>query len=411
MVARLASSTLSAERRSWVAAALAGSAIFVVAWSLLHVWHWGGYQIIDTPVYQRYGDAVVAGQVPYRDFGLEYPPGALPAFVVPALFPSGAYRGAFEALMLACGLAMVVLVARAAAALGATGIRLYAPPVLVGAAPLALGTVVLTRFDLWPAALTAAALTALLTGRDRVGAGLLGLATAAKFYPAVLLPLALVWTLRRHGRRGAFVAFGVFAAVALAVVLPFAVLAPHGVASSLARHAGRPLQIESLGAALLLAGNLLELYDPRVVFSDGSQNLDGRLAETLAAAQTALQGLALVVVWILFARSRPTGTALVAASASAVTAFVAFGKVLSPQFLIWLIPLVPLIAVGSGIAAPALFATSLVLTQLWFPSRYWDVVRLEPVGWLVLLRDLVLVALLAVLLRALARARATARTA
>jgi len=411
VVTRLASFTQSAERGNWVAAALAGSAMFVVAWSLLHVGPWGGYQIIDTPVYQRYGDAVVAGQVPYRDFGLEYPPGALPAFVVPSLFPSGAYRGAFEALMLACGIAIVLLVARAAAALGATGVRLYAPPVLAGAAPLALGTVVLTRFDLWPAALTAAALAALLTGRDRVGAGVLGLATAAKLYPVVLLPLALVWTLRRRGRREALVALGVFAAVGLAVVLPFAIVAPHGVASSLARQAERPLQIESLGSALLLAGNLLELYDPRVVFSHGSQNLGGALADTLAAAQTALQALVLVFVWVLFARSRPTGTALVVASACVVTAFVTFGKVLSPQFLIWLIPLVPLVVVGSGIAAPALFAVALVLTQLWFPSRYWDVVGLEPVGWLVLLRDLALVALLVVLLRALARAGATARSA
>jgi glycosyl transferase family 87 len=385
--------------------------MFVVAWALLHVGPWAGYQIVDTPVYQQYGDAVIAGQIPYRDFGVEYPPGALPAFVVPSLFSSGAYRGAFEALMLACGLAMVLFVARAAAALGATGIRLYAPPVLAGVAPLALGTVVLTRFDLWPAALTAAALASLLTGRDRVGAGVLGLAAAAKLYPAVLLPLALVWTLRRRGRREALLALGVFAAVGLAVVLPFAIVAPHGVASSLARQAERPLQIESLGSALLLAGNLLELYDPRVVFSHGSQNLGGGLANTLAAALTALQALVLVFIWVLFARSRPTGIALVAASASVLTAFVAFGKVLSPQFLIWLIPLVPLVAVGSGIAAPALFAVSLVMTQLWFPSRYWDVVGLKSVGWVVLLRDLALLALLAVLLRVTARALGTARRA
>ena len=38
-------------------------------------------QIVDTPVYQRYGDAIDDGQVPYRDFALEYPPGALPVFV------------------------------------------------------------------------------------------------------------------------------------------------------------------------------------------------------------------------------------------------------------------------------------------------------------------------------------------
>src|SRR5947207_10786789 len=46
--------------------------------------------IIDTPVYEKYGDAMADGKVPYRDFRVEYPPAALPAFVLPAL---GARRG------------------------------------------------------------------------------------------------------------------------------------------------------------------------------------------------------------------------------------------------------------------------------------------------------------------------------
>jgi hypothetical protein len=81
-----------------------------------------------------------------------------------------------------------------------------------------------------------------------------------------------------------------------------------------------------------------------------------------------------------------------------VTAFVALGKVLSPQFLIWLVPVVVLARRWS---ANAMLAAALVLTQLWFPFRYWDLVReLDPrVSWLVLARDLVLVALVATLAR------------
>jgi hypothetical protein len=45
----------------------------------------------------------------------------------------------------------------------------------------------------------------------------------------------------------------------------------------------------------------------------------------------------------------------------------------------------------------------MVTTQLWFPFRYWDVVALEPVGWLVVVRNLLLVALYAILLVALSR--------
>ena len=55
-------------------------------------------------------------------------------------------------------------------------------------------------------------------------------------------------------------------------------------------------------------------------------------------------------------------------SAAAVVAFVALGKVLSPQFLIWLAPLVPLVAGRRGLRASVLLVVALVLTQLWFPS-------------------------------------------
>ena len=51
--------------------------------SLLLLWRGGGDG--DTAELRRYGDAVLAGQVPYRDFRLEYPPGAIPFFTVPSL--------------------------------------------------------------------------------------------------------------------------------------------------------------------------------------------------------------------------------------------------------------------------------------------------------------------------------------
>jgi hypothetical protein len=50
-------------------------------------------------------------------------------------------------------------------------------------------------------------------------------------------------------------------------------------------------------------------------------------------------------------------------------------------------------------------AAAYVTTHLWFPTRYWDVVALEPVGWLVLIRNLLLVALTVALVAALATRR------
>jgi hypothetical protein len=82
-----------------------------------------------------------------------------------------------------------------------------------------------------------------------------------------------------------------------------------------------------------------------------------------------------------------------------VVAFVAFGKVLSPQFLIWLVPLVVLVGGRRGLVAGSLLAAALVATQLWFPFRYWDwALTLDGgVSWLVLARDLLLCGLLLVL--------------
>src|SRR5205823_7780886 len=132
----------------------------------------------------------------------------------------------------------------------------------------------------------------------------------------------------------------------------------------------------------------------------GSQNLVGVGPDVLAGLVTALQAAALIGIWVWFARGPADRERLVRASAAAVCAFIALGKVFSPQFLIWLVPLVPLVRGRRGLAASAVFAGALVLTQAWFPFRYWDLaLRFDPfASWLVLARDVAMVALLALLL-------------
>ncbi len=410
MSAKSESSSRSADAGLVLLTLAVGLGLLTASWGALHLPPFDGYQIIDTPVYQEYGEAMAAGEIPYRDFELEYPPGALPMFWLPTLGPAEHYGSIFEALMWVCAAALLAFVVRGAAALGTSPQGLLGVAVGVAVFPLALGTVVLTRYDLWPAALTAAALAAVLARRERLGLAVLGIAVAAKIYPLALLPPLLVYVARRSGRREAAIAFGAFAAVLVAIVLPFALVAPDGLVDSIERQLDRPLQIESLGSSLLLAGHQLGFYDATVVSSHGSQNLTGPLPDTLATVQTVLQAAALVAVWLLFARGPATPTRLVAACAASVVVFVAFGKVLSPQFLIWLVPVAALVSGRAGLVAGAFLAAALVATHLWFPTRYWDVVDLEPAGWLVLVRNLLLVALVVVLAVATARAPAPART-
>jgi uncharacterized membrane protein len=357
------------------AEALAAAGLFLACFGLVHRWFWAHGQLVDWPTYRNYGDAILHhGRIPYRDFAVEYPPGALPPFIAAAPFAD--YAGAFAWLMAACGVALVFVVAsvRPAAAF------------FVALAPVLAGSLILSRFDLWPALLATAAIVALLAERHRLGWGLLGAAVAAKLWPLVIVPLALVWSIRR-GRGWSALAGAV---VVAAIFLPFVLLSPHGVWSSLRGQASRPLQIESLGASLFMT-----FSHPVVISSHGSRNVDGHGG--VGTTFTVLQIVVLIALWVAFARGQATGDRFVRYSAAAVCAFIAFGKVLSPQFLLWLVPLVPLVRGRRGLAATVLLTLALVLTQVWFPQRYWGYADWYRLAGVVFARDLVLVVLLAVL--------------
>src|SRR5207248_1399494 len=59
----------------------------------------------DVHLYQGFAHAVFDGRVPYRDFFMEYPPGALAVFLPPDLVGSSHYNAAFKVLMAVCGAA------------------------------------------------------------------------------------------------------------------------------------------------------------------------------------------------------------------------------------------------------------------------------------------------------------------
>ena len=375
-------------------------AVFVGTWTALHYGFYTHRQIIDTPVYQHYGNEIAHGHVPYRDFRLEYPPGALPMFALPGLVSHGGrdqdvrpgFRRTFETLMWMCGAIALLAMASILRVLGGA---LWAPLLFAALAPLALGTVILSRFDLWPAALAVTGIAALLGARVRLGHLLLGVGAAAKFYPGVLLPLAVAYVWKTRGRREALVCLALAAGIFTLVFLPFVVLAPEGVWHSISVQLGRPLQVESLGAAFLLVAHNVFGFGLAGETSHGSQNVAGTAAGVLGVVTTVLQLGVLVWIWWAFARGPATAAALVRSSAAAVCAFVAFGKVLSPQFLIWLIPVVPLVRGRRGLWASLLLLASLVLTQIWFPFRYFRLALDFESGlsWVLLARDLALVAL------------------
>jgi hypothetical protein len=358
-----------------------------------------GRRFRDVGLYGDYGQALLDGRIPYRDFFVEYPPGGFLVFTLPALLPDGWYLHSFKVFMALLGVATLFAVAIVLARLGANGARLYAALGVVALSPLVLGPVSLNTYDVFPALLVVAAVAALLYGRDAAALALLGVAFAAKLYAAALLPLFVLWLWRR--RRPLTAPLVAFAAAAVVLMGPFALIGWDGLVDSVEAQGGRALQIESLGAAVLLAAHRLGLYDAEVVMGSTaalSRDLAGGLPDALAAATTLVQLAALALVAVLFARGRPDGERLVVGTAATLAGFLAFSRFISPQYLVWLIPVVPLVAGLPGAIAAALLGVALLLGRLWF-FHYRELFALEGIVWLVVLRDLLLVALYAVLVR------------
>jgi hypothetical protein len=364
----------------------AASALFGL--SLILLWRGGGDG--DTVELQRYGDAVLGGQVPYRDFHLEYPPGAVPFFTIPSLGPEHDYLTIFRLLAIAGVLVGLALLALLLERLDAPRQWAYAALAFAAIAPALLGAFSLRRFDVWPAALCVGALLLLVDRKPGWAFAALAAAALVKTYPAALLPIALLFVDRRERLRGLVV----FCAVGLAVLAPFAAVAHAGLYNAYAQQWNRHLQLESFGASALLALH----HAGRIAFDSGSQSLFGGAADALSKVQTVLQVVGILGTAALFARSRRTPVDLAAAAATTVAVAALAGKVLSPQFLLWLAPLVLLSR--SRIAA-ALLAGAMLLTNLLFPDRYAGLIaRHSGEIWLLVVRNALLLGLLAALFAA-----------
>jgi hypothetical protein len=86
--------------------------------------------------------------------------------------------------------------------------------------------------------------------------------------------------------------------------------------------------------------------------------------------------------------------------------------VLSPQFLLWLLPVAALVAGRRALTALGILVAACIVTRGWFPDRYRLLAdRLDShASWLVLLRDVLLAGLLAVFLVVLRARSGSARS-
>jgi glycosyl transferase family 87 len=363
---------------------------------------WSDERVNDLFVYRVFAEPVLGGALPYRDVFLEYPPLAAPAIALPGVAGTGeeVFRAAFAGWTLLLAAAVVLLCGALAVRTGGDARRAMFAAALM---PLLCGALVRTHFDLAPVALLLGALLLVVSGRPRSGMAVLGLAAMTKGFPLVAAPAGLAWLATRVDRRTLLQsAAALLAALALPAAAALAI-SPNGALDAVTYHLERPVQIESLPASGVPLVDELGAGEADSVKSHRSDGLEHPAADalTLICLMVMLASVALVT-----ARARGNSRQLVLASLAAVAAFAALGKVLSPQYILWLVPLGALAFAWRLRALAAAIAAAAVLTQVEFPARYFDLVDREPFPIAVIAaRNLLLLAVLVLALRALRPSR------
>ncbi|MGH2480442.1 MAG: hypothetical protein ACRDHW_12375, partial [Ktedonobacteraceae bacterium] len=274
----------------------------------------------------------------------EYPPLTLLLFSLPLLVPLPYYALAFGLLMLLVAAAIYWLLARSDARGAAPLFLLY----------LVLGTiaVVQERFDLLPAACTLICVLAAERGRWRTAYLALALGVLFKLYPIVMLPALFLAEQRAHligqedmmgrkmwwasKRRWQWQNSLLFAGLLLVVMGGFALLnVNEALIGPLQYFVARPAQIESLAGSVIWASGLFGVpYTPQFAF--GSVNLNSDLMRLISPVDTLLTIVGILgVLWLQWRKKIDLAQALVAL----LCMLLVTGKVFSPQYLIWLFPL------------------------------------------------------------------------
>jgi uncharacterized membrane protein len=346
---------------------------------------------------------MLSGHIPYRDFPSEYPPLALLFFLLPGLFlqTTVPYSWAFATELILCD-ALVIFFMVDLSPLLKIPVKhsLGAYTLLI----LAVGPIVVSRYDILPAMLALAALWAFMRERIGLAWAAAALGVIAKMYPALIVPLFIIYHLKNRQYRQLAKGGAIFLAIVLIGTIPWLVIDAPGFWHSMSYHFNRGLHIESTYGTALLVGRLSGMTGMDIGYAYGSWNIILPLADRLAGISLFVVAGFLIVVYVLFAlrlwrvHVGDPASDLLRYAALAVVVFMLADKVFSAQYLIWLCPLLPLIAVRRRYFMLGLFIIAAALTQYVYPYNYTEFVRGETWPVIILgLRDILLVAMAALM--------------
>lgn len=347
---------------------------------------------------------IFAGRLPYRDFPVCYPPLSFAPFLSPAIpvWLLGqdwqAYFGWFAFSALACSMLLSYLLVRFQLRFLKSERRAAVTLLLYTVFVCLLSPLLVWRYDIFPAILVLIAIYALSADKPALSGLALALGVGAKIFPIVLLPVHLLFCWTQGLRRACLPLIGSFTVITLLVFLVPYLYAGRGAFSFLTFAVERSLNLESLsGGALALKGVVAEA-PVSLGLDHYSWNINGAQAafwmSWLPYLFLAAFACFLVLVHRCFRQERrDNGTLnvdrLIYADLMALIIFILFNKVLSPQFLIWLIPCLALAKPRYGVLFSAICLITLVLLH-----RYLDLLNLKPLEvWLLNIRNGLLLAL------------------
>jgi uncharacterized membrane protein len=339
------------------------------------------------------------GQVAYRDFSVEYPPGALVVFYLPYLASHNlaGYGTAFTFEMLffdIIGLLLVLGLGRKAVISPWLCLIGYTLAMVAIGNHGPIGSIMVQRFDMVPAVITLGAVYAFSRGNYKIAWATLAIGTMTKLYPALLAPLFLIYQWRRGGLRSAIPSMATFAVATLLIAAPLLALNSHGFISSFTVQSQRPLQLESTYSSLLLLGNSLGLVKAQPIQGNISFDIASTLAGPLACYSFIFMGLGLLAVYSLYyrnchklapspARVSPDASALADLlnySFAVIVVFMVTNKVFSPQYMVWLYPLFPLVSGRFRAVIWIVFLAASCLTWYIYPLHYYDLIDTQQVA-------------------------------
>ncbi len=332
----------------WVGIWIATRAVLVVNAGFWHHEHPINFE--DVNVYHRWSEILANEHVIPNEDSWQYPPGAAFMMLIPRIGPAS-YSATFVSLWLVIdlvGLGLLGLLGRRSGNYTGVWVWLIAMPVL--------GTYSILRFDIVPTVIGIAALVVIHRRPVWFGA-LAGLGASIKVWPIVLL--FGEWDRRR------LLVSALTAVMTISLVLLVAALAFGDLSTFLDEQSHRGLQEESVGAAPWDMRELITTEPAPRMLRFGAWEIATPTGDAVADALkwlsvAALAGAALW--WWFRARAIHDGrTDLADASVSRdfiftiVLLLVVTSRVLSPQFMLWLVGLaaVVLTAGTTRLARPA----------------------------------------------------------